>query len=620
MERRFILKPQYIPYTNSTFGNLRLHSFQKVLMNLEESEEDCLIISAPTGAGKTFGFCLPTLASTREISGKRKTLIISPTNALIQQTRTDIEKQSHDLDNVLSIDSFSAKDLRTKGIGKAIEMYDRIATNDIVVTNPDLLTLLVAGQYIKDFKQRNVRVRQWSTIFRTVSTIIFDEYHIYSEEELGKVLSFILLAKATGNDHIRYVFASATPKDKLKDVLDSHNIGFREVKEEVLDGETEGRPCRLSKGRLDLIFTDLPLLDSIVREIPSRGKTLFLFDKVIDCQRAIDQLEANGIDDWNEISGFETRAKKKRKSMGNEIYTIATNAAEQGLNLEVDVAHIEPGLFLENFWQRLGRTARRGKDGVIYVHISSPMMESIPDSVKDYYHLGEVMISLLEDRTIYSSRMHIHAGAFLYLVWKRCKNEALREQVRTVGCTFPTFMDFDRTHREIQSMKNVSTWPASEDITKLERWWDGYLDAFGWFRGQSRTVKVILPRSDHSETEADLIWLKRNCEYERINDAEGNHLYRIIDFLDIQRPVELSYSSPVGSMKIKYNCLKERRCLRGKWNDLLQGFIRTTVSDQDELEEMASNLDRLIPRVTLPIKANLMRPEGVDEIVESNFI
>ena len=50
-----------------------------------------------------------------------------------------------------------------------------------------------------------------------------------------------------------------------------------------------------------------------------------------------------GLTDFEEISGFANRLEDNTNSHIGSPIVLATNAAEHGLNLDVDVAHIEPG-------------------------------------------------------------------------------------------------------------------------------------------------------------------------------------------------------------------------------------------------------------------------------------
>jgi len=630
MEKRYTLQPQYIRYTDTEFEGKRLHSFQAALMSIHEQKEECLIISAPTGAGKTYGFGLPTIASKDGLSGRSRTLIISPTNALIKQTFNDLNEEWGDR---LRVENFSAKDIKKTGLWRPQEILQRIRDSVITVTNPDLISLVIAGQYYR-WTANTSRMRQWSDIQKNIQTVIFDEYHLYSEEELAKILSFMALARGTGNTDIRYAFASATPNEKLKALLTEFGFSFRESGEEMVRDAEGDTHFRKSKGAVTLTFTDEHILDSIEDEVPPRGKrTLFLFDRVIGCERGIERLQTFdvGKEDWKEYTGFETRAQKKQNANASEDapYIMATSAAEQGLNLEVGIAHIEPGRYLENFWQRFGRAARRGKNGTVIVHTLKEKVSNLPDEINGYSELGEAMEKLMSEKETYATRVFIHAGAYLYLVYQKAGNQALKEQVWNVGNGLPgtagrTFRIFNQMEKLLKELKRKAKRSPGVDARAFIKWWHDYLQAFGWFRGQSESVSVILPRSDRKATETDIRWLKRWCDYREVeeeNEMKGKKtVFEVIDYRDNQRELIMAYEGPDGPVSFRKEQIWRNEAMREKWKKIIEDFLDDAFEDKNGLERVVEEIQRILPYVLAPIHINLLKPVEVQEVADDPFL
>lgn len=623
MEKAYTFESQFIRYTDTEFDGKKLHSFQLALMNIHQQEEDCLIINAPTGAGKTYGFGLPTLSSEAGISGRSKTLIISPTNALIKQTWNDLGEV---WSKRISVNSFSAKDIRETGLKRPQKMFERIREHDITVTNPDLISLLVAGFYYRYVD--NTRLRQWSDIFKNVSTIIFDEYHLYSEEELAKMLCFIALAKGTGNTAIKNAFASATPNEKLKPLLGRFGFSYREMVEEMQGGRGGNERYRPTKGKVNLVFTDRNILDSIEEEIPHKGRTLFLFDRVVGCERGIEKLKSLGVNetDWKEYTGFETKAIKKHNEIADENapYIMATCAAEQGLNMEVDIAHIEPGMFLENFWQRFGRAARRGREGTVIVHTEPVKIKHLPPNINGYKELGEVMENLMTEKTTYASKVFNHAGAYLYLIWKKAGNNALKDQVWTVGMEQVkkgtiTFLKFHKMEKQIDKLNRTARRGAKRDSNDLKKWWLDYLQAFGWFRGQSESIKVILPRSDRKETETDIRWLKKWCEYTSTQENEIT-IYDVGEYRTSPRELIMKYSGPQGPEQFVKESVWQREAMIERWKKILEEFLDDAFDEEEELEDIVDEMNNLLPYILSPIHKTLLKPVEVNEVANDPFL
>ena len=130
-------------------------------------------------------------------------------------------------------------------------------------------------------------------MFRRISFMIFDEYHIYPEEELAKILSFIVLGNVTGNSHIKYIFTSATPNNSVKELLQHLDISIKEIVEKGQTGISEGRTYR---GTIEVIFTDEKIQDAVTPDCPKDKRTLFLFDRVVDTsgRQKIDRCWING--------------------------------------------------------------------------------------------------------------------------------------------------------------------------------------------------------------------------------------------------------------------------------------------------------------------------------------
>jgi hypothetical protein len=502
---------------------------------------------------------------------------------------------------------------------RALEIMERIRENDITVTNPDIITLLIAGKY--HWASRDARKeRQWSDVFKNISVMIFDEYHVYDEEEISKIISFLVLSRATGNDHIKFIFASATPNHKILDLLRERGFSCREVTETMYADRFNDRDFRASKGRIDLTFTSKEINDSIPQEIPPRGRTLFLFDHIIGLEKGIARLNGAGVSDFDEYSGFETRAAEKKVHTGQEKFVMATSAAEQGLNMEVDIAHIEPGLYLQNFWQRFGRAARRGKDGMIIVHMPLEMVQHLPETIAGYEALGETMNALMRDRDTYASRIKDSMGAFLFLVWKKSGNSALRAQVESAGRTlnkFGEFRAFDRGIMEVSN--NGSDYADPDDISDLEAWWASYMQSFGWFRGQSTSVEVTLPRALTKRTEADIRWLKQFCDCRSILDGERT-IYEITSIHDAPRNIDLKYAAPGGSLTINGKVMNNRETLRREWLDHLGEFFDQAFDDEGDGSSSIEAVRRLLPAVLKPLHPDLLRPEGVEAVVDDLFL
>src|SRR5437868_10514739 len=86
------LLPQFVETTDTVFNNRRLHEIQRAFLNYNELSQ-FTIITAPTGTGKSFAFPLPIIWHRQSDSfDTMRCIIVSPTNALIEDMKKEYEK------------------------------------------------------------------------------------------------------------------------------------------------------------------------------------------------------------------------------------------------------------------------------------------------------------------------------------------------------------------------------------------------------------------------------------------------------------------------------------------------------------------------------------------------
>ncbi len=625
MEKSYIFKPQNIQFTDTIFDKKQLHSTQKAMLEMGDMKEDCLLIHAPTGSGKTYGFGLPSLwyDDKRLFDGSLpKTIIIAPTNALIYQTESDLKKDwAH---KKLKVEILFAKNIVANGWNRALEIYGRIRDADIIITNPDITTLLLSNYYYRD-EDPNIRLRQWSDLFKNIRFMIFDEYHLYTEDEIGKVISFILMSKATKNN-LKTCFSSATPNNLIKKVLEEkYSLKCKEVTQELVEEEAEEINYRKVKGTLRVTFTDKNISDSLNEVIHDTRHTLYIFNDLKTNLEAQEKLEKSGIA-FGSFTGLDT--KRGQKEAPEDRIILATNKAELGLNLDIELAHIEPGFYAENFWQRFGRSARKGKDGEIVVHINADIIKNLPADIKNYEDFVEHMDKVLIDKKMYSSKIINHVGAYLYLVKIR-SNRILAGQIESVMSNLPgenMYKAFEKAEILLNEIKQISEKNqdvAPEIIESVDKWWNGYfLPAFGRFRGQSLDVLYSSHISSQEEpVEYSLKWIKANCILGEHDHFNGRVIYKSIGFFDTRRTLELYYQRPSDLTdyfridgKSLYGNNEHQDVWKSKFNDLLK-----LTKDDDELNcKMREFVELFNNKIIWCIHKDLLAPKGVEVI--DNFI
>ena len=291
-----------------------------------------------------------------------------------------------------------------------------------------------------------------------------------------------------------------------------------------------------------------------------------------------------------------------------------------GLNLDIERSHIEPGFYLENFRQRYGRIARRGKGGVLYVHTKSEVVARLSEDINTEKTLLIELEKLLTERDFYVSKTLDTISVYLFLVYKSTHSEEIRSQILFVENKGKLFFDFREFDREIELL--VQEGASSVDdrrLAALKEWWHSYLRAYGFFRGQSRTVEVVLPRNDKKRTEEDIVWIKRMTNYEESSDGTTKI---IRNYLDHPNNVKLKFKSPKYKehLSVKWEELKDHGTLVRKWQQEFEECLDDMQETEDSLSATIYKLKPLLPNVLKPITSKLLPPVEVGEVENDLFL
>lgn len=625
--REYRFEPEFLGLSNELFQGEYLHDFQVKIRDIFESEFDCLFLNAPTGTGKTLSFGLTTFCNINGFQ-RRKALIISPTNLLIDQIYKSLRKSTEEYSKIKDVNviKLTGKDLTQRNLIQREEEIRMSFTNsDIIVSNPDIISLFISGfYYTRARKTPNFNIgklRNPEDIFSKIDVLIFDEYHLYSEEELGKILSFIILSRLTGN-RMKVIFSSATANSKMREILENSKLSCG-----ILDVSTtshESEHSRRVRGFVNLSFSDENMLDQLKnRDLTTQVRVLYLFDHKIDAERAVNYLISRGIEpnEIQELTGFAQRSQIKREYSNNERFVIATNAAEQGLNLNVDEAHIEPGMYLENLSQRYGRIGRSGASGDITIHISTDILKNLPETVESFKVLEQCLRTIFRTKESYASRIKTHYAAFMSLCAIRSVRPILQEQItellqaysdKSIQQTFEAVLNFDRLVGEAISSFSIGKYGKQE----LKYWWEQFLSSLGYFRGQSNTVSVQITRSNGNIiTTEDLKWVKKWCKFESPNETRKEFI--ISGFYDTAMVVNLEYIVPLGSFSVNETELKNREKFRNKLVGAFNGFMDDVFEDDYSDKSQIKTTFEQVSRIVYP---EMLMPKEIQDVSESQII
>ena len=527
------IKPQFIAYSGTEYDGLKLHKIQEIFYNYEKLPS-ISIITAPTGTGKSFAFPLPLVQ--RSGLSKLKGMIISPTNALIQNMKADFQTTFPNIKTEI-INAKRLDELEAKG------RYDRwnailktIDESDLIITNPDLLNYAMMGGY---FIRKKVTQRQWTEILEKIHYFVFDEYHLYDEEQIANILSWLHISNTLfPKGHSKFIFASATPEPGLQEYFKNKEIQFAAFLEEITE---HGRKIH---DELDIQFIKgIEIDEFIVNEksliyefVSKKKKILVLFDSLIQLHRVENKIKTTFNDLHIEVySGYETRSAIT-PDLENAQIILGTNKLEVGVNLHVDVCLMQPGRYFRNFVQRLGRIARDEKFGNIYIFVKylKQLKKEFPENENlSYYEFIEKAGNVYKDKTFYTEKIPQFMGCAFYVIqrnvsdftlWDILKNKLAPEGLAKSFHSF--FIQINAGIKKLEEINKNNGYGYSSDLEKWKLWWNYFLDTFKYFRGGSINCKIIdLDKDDKSTREYSLEWILKNKIIEDIKEENGEKIY-----------------------------------------------------------------------------------------------
>lgn len=603
------LLPQYVEATDEKYNGRSLHKVQQAMLHYDDLPQ-FTIITAPTGTGKSFAFPLPIISYKQKNIGKfskfseRRGIIVSPTNALIKDMETQYKKNFPEL-KVTRLNREKLDEYGAKGPARWDALLQELTDNQIIITNPDILNFALFGGYARYSGQHEV-----TQLFARASYFVFDEYHLYDEEQIANIISWIIFSRMMMQKETKFIFASATAEKGLVDVLIQQGFDPKEIKEEIISEQQE-TAARKIHGQIDVTFLSGTnpqeyLLQNAgqIRDWMLQGKrVLVIFDSMKELRQARQNIERK-FDDWAvaEESGYFTKSKI-REDTTNAHLIIGTNKVEVGVNLDVTICLMQTGKHFANFIQRFGRVAREGKDGKVIVFIESGITkiqrEFTGEALISYYDFIEKCrkIDLLSERDFYSEKVPLYLGTYFYVIAKSLKDyntkKLFRSRLKLKDRTKYMYSLMRKIDRGLQRLERQSSGYKNE-YECWEQWWGIFTNTFKFFRNPLPVVQVQdleLPK-DRQYTCYSLEWILRNRAVSEIKEINSEKCYVVLDFLET--PNELQYcveSMPIYTLSAQTMYLQqsERYRLKKAFNDRINE-IAVSYNGSDSFRQTARQL------------------------------
>lgn len=631
------LLPQYISYTDTVCNNYRLTPIQEAFYHFENLHEITIVI-APTGAGKSFAFPLPIVQFHKNrdpFQVRRKGLIVSPTNALIEDMEEQFQKRFPEV-KVKALNSKVLDDLNAKGRFERWKAILRILDEyELVVTNPDLLNFIIFGGYLIDEVRGQ---RQFTELLEKIDYFVFDEYHLYDEEQIANTFCLYKLSKdLMPGKSFKFFYCSATPERGLERFFQGAGIPYQTLEEKIMG------TGRIIHDEMHLQFLKESLMDYLIAQkdlvyaFVQRGeRILVLFDRLKELHRALEKF-SDIFPDLNiqEESGYTTRSneQKKLERLEQANLILGTNKLEVGVNLNINVCFMEVGHYYRNFLQRLGRVARGAHKGEVYIFLTpdtkanvKQLEKAFEKTIYDFYSFIETYISLHEDKKFYDEKVPQFIGAFLFAIYKGISKyaydlkEIFRDQIELEGKIKSFYIFMKRVDDKISALEEINRVEHNKYINKVKDWkdwWKQFLDTFKYFRENKITCKVLdLDRGEDFETEYSLEWILQHKQVVRKEEKKGKVYYVVSG----NKEQSEAYAYWVDTLPLHKRVVKKEDYYKliHTFKKCLAEVLENYVHKQDRFSKQCIDI-----LADLKVLASIMTPKRLNiiEIFEdSNFL
>lgn len=364
--------PVYSAYhSDERIGSVRLLKHQiATLEAFQNPDIDVIFNTAMTGDGKSLAAYLPAFRDS-----ELRLLAMYPTNELIQDQHRALARYQQDLRLVLPHNDI----MHGSRITQLMREHDEdrrfeearkfLVRNHLLLTNPDLVHLMLSHQYGWEHQSKELAV----TVGSFFNSFLFDEFHVFGIPQTIAVLNMLgyLLAnyRKKPNEQKKFLFLSATPNPLLRRLFDRGGIRYTVVQGNYVSAAHPDyrrilQPCTLSLHEVSQDASVETWVQEHVNEIINflkeheHSKAAILVYSVATARRLVtflrDSLKPYGLE-VGENTGLASQ-EEKRASFGKDIL-VGTTTVDIGVDFRINYLIFEAsnaGSFLQRFG-RLGR-------------------------------------------------------------------------------------------------------------------------------------------------------------------------------------------------------------------------------------------------------------------------
>jgi CRISPR-associated endonuclease/helicase Cas3 len=565
-------------YSQISVNNIQLVTHQQEVWDAIKNYQ-VVFDTALTGDGKTLAALLPVFEEENRLG---KGLFNYPTNELIRDQEEQIRNWKNKFNIELQVGKLTGHKLALymseEGFNKLETLRNVADDNNIVVTNPDIFTLIHRLHY--DSRGGN-KARLAETWFNQYRYIVFDEFHIFHAPQIANVLDGIAFNRASLGERFaaKFLFLSATPDNVLLKVLERAGITTKIIQGQYEHGLKKSKTYRriLHEVDLDLVTSEqssggienwvvdnLEYIQQFFSQYPN-SKGLIIANSVFAAKRIVKTLKnANLGLSIGENTGL-TGAKVREDSMSKQLI-IATSTVDVGVDFEINFLVYE-SLDAGTFIQRLGRLGR---------HDGFPTYQAIalvPDWVKDKF------------AEFYSNEMEVDRESFFTTVREKVYQnpQKFERYLSRWGCVLSTIRYYFLNQQKDQyqtliegycqeANRIVGKTPYRDRLNELKEH-RMIIQDLSTFRGAGQLDIWIYDPDTNAVKSMSLIRLLAGTDFELISEKEAQKiseslqepfykknlgLYAIItQYLSSYEPVQIIFIDKLDRLQL--NIAQERK-------------------------------------------------------------
>ena len=378
-----------LPVYSLYHSNMYLNSTRLLKHQVEtweafhDPETDVIFNIAMTGDGKSLAAYLPAFQEGQHA------LAVYPTNELIHDQYFSLSKYEKDLNMVLPRIDF----MDSSRISQAMHEHDEtrrfeevrrfLVRNKLLLTNPDLVHLMLSHQYGWDHQRKELAV----TTGASFDYFLFDEFHVFGVPQVISVMNMLGYLLATYRDKLnerkKFVFLSATPSTLLTLLLERGGIRHKVITGSYSSSPQSNYRCILQP--CDLYLHEMSQdasTESWVREhvedirqffqAHPGSKAALLVYSVATARRLViflrDYFKPYGIE-VGENTGLASR--EERQESYHKHILVGTSTVDIGVDFHINYLIFEASN-AGSFLQRFGRLGRHNEFDTYQAHALLP--------------------------------------------------------------------------------------------------------------------------------------------------------------------------------------------------------------------------------------------------------